>query len=323
MQHSSYIVSNSNKSNLLLSIVIPAHNEEKNIIPLYEALCDVASLVEKSEIIFIDDGSTDQTYARMKECSGVRIIRFRKRFGQTAALIAGFQAIRGQYCVTLDADMQNDPTDILPMLSYLQEHQYDMVSGWRKDRFDSLSKRCISRLGNMIRYLFIHDGVRDSGCTLKVYRSECLHDLDLFGEMHRFIPALLIIRGYRVGEMAVLHHPRAFGKSKYTWTRVIKGCLDILSVWFWKKFNSRPLHLFGGIGILVCTLSICLGLYLIYQKLYLGYDLSNTALTYIALLGSILGVQFFIFGLISDILVRIYYRVTQNTYYDIKDTIDR
>lgn len=302
-----------------VSIIIPAHNEEKNIRPLFDRLAQVLQHVPDYEIIWIDDGSTDGTYRELLYCSGVTVIRFRRRFGQTAALSAGFQRAQFPICVTLDSDLQNDPSDIVRLVQYLEEEKYDVVSGWRKERFDSVSKNAVSYVGRVIRYLFINDGVRDSGCTLKAYRTECVRDLDLFGEMHRFIPALLKIKGYRIGELSVTHHKRFSGSSHYNWTRLIKASLDFISVWFWKKFHSRPLHLFGGMGVLLLMGCMVASVYLVYIKIWSGVDLSDTILTYVVLFLSVLGVQFIIFGLLSDILVRIYYAVSNRTYYEIVD----
>ena len=181
--------------------------------------------------------------------SPLTYIQFRKNYGQTAALDCGFKAASKELIAAMDGDGQNDPADIPMMISYLMENDLDVVSGWRRSRQDTFGKRFVSRGANMLRHLIVHDGINDSGCTLKIYRRECFENLTLYGEQHRFIPALLKIRGFRIGEVEVNHRPRMAGKSKYSFVRVFKGFLDMLSVWFWTKYSSRPLHLLGGMSL--------------------------------------------------------------------------
>jgi len=274
------------------------------------------------EIIFVNDGSEDNTLANLKKLSPIKIINFRKNFGQTAALDAGIKTSKGKYIATLDGDGQNDPDDILKLLEKLKQENLDAVSGWRKNRHDPLLKRAASCCMFIIRRLFINDGVHDSGCTLKVYRQECFNHVDLVGEMHRFIPALLKIKGFKIGELEVKHHPRLSGKTKYNWKRGIKGNLDIISIWFWKKYANRPLHLFGGFGSFLIIVSIIAGGWAIYLKIFKGLDLSDTVLIDLAMFGFLIGIQFFVFGLLADILSKSYFASTKDEVYDIKEIIE-
>lgn len=244
-----------------LSIIIPVYNEEKNVAQLHQEIINTLSKTNKEfEIIVVNDGSNDNTLIELTKLKPIKIINFRKNFGQTAALDAGIKTAKGEIIITLDGDLQNNPADI-PLLIQKIEEGYDVVSGWRWQRKDSLCKRIISRGANFLRHLFIHDYVHDSGCTLKAYRRECFENFDLYGEMHRFIPALLTWRGFKVAEIKVNHRPRIAGTTKYTLTRIIKGFVDMIAVWFWQKFSARPLHIFGGIGFV--TFNIGSGLILI------------------------------------------------------------
>ncbi|PCI21368.1 glycosyltransferase [Candidatus Wolfebacteria bacterium] len=310
------------KPKINLSVIVPLYNEELNSYLLFEEISEVFKKMNKScEIIFIDDGSTDRTLEIIKTLSPIKIISFRKNFGQTAALDAGIKEAQGELIVTMDGDRQNDPRDIPKLLNVLQKGNYDVVSGWRKNRKDPFGKKIASRCAASIRKFLINDGIHDSGCTLKVYKKECFDHVDLVGEMHRFIPALLKIKGFKIGECKVNHRPRIAGKTKYNWRRGIKGILDMVSVWFWKKYASRPLHLFGGIGLFLIAISFAAGGWSLYNKLFRAVDLSNTFLTQLFMFGLLIGVQFFVFGLLADILSKSYFSSTRDTVYDIKDII--
>lgn len=306
-----------------LSIVAPVYNEEGNVAQLHREIKDVC---EKSgydyEIIFINDGSSDKTDEICRTLSPVKYICFRKNFGQTAAMDAGIKAATKEFIATLDGDGQNDPADIPKMLNYLLENEYDVVSGWRKNRKDSFMKRFISRGANMLRYLLIHDGIHDSGCSLKVYRKECFNGINLYGEQHRFIPAILEIKGFRVGEMVVNHRARTSGATKYNWKRTIKGFVDMISVWFWHKYASRPLHLMGGLGIVFCLLGGCCGVWSVALFL-LGYKMSNNIIPPIlTIFFMLMGVLMFVFGLMSEILMKTYYGTHIDMPYNIKEIVE-
>ena len=231
-----------------VSIVVPVFNEEGNVAELHREIKEVCVQNQyEYEIIFIDDGSSDKTGDICKTLKPLKYIRMRRNSGQTAAMDAGIKAAKLDYIVTMDGDRQNDPNDIPGMLNFLIEKDYDVVSGWRKDRKDTFMKRFVSRGANLLRYLLVHDGIHDSGCSLKIYRRECFKGVNLYGEQHRFIPAILKIKGFTVGEYVVHHRPRTSGKTKYNWKRTFKGFVDMVSVWFWNKYATRPLHLLGGI----------------------------------------------------------------------------
>lgn len=315
-------------NNKFISIVIPVYNEEGSVEDLYSSLVETCQRMSKSflnvgyEIIFVDDGSNDNTLDILKKFDSVKIISFRKNFGQTAALDAGIKSAQGKYIVTMDGDGQNDPADIPFLLEKLENDFLDVVSGWRKERKDGFFKKFFSKCAARLREFLINDGIHDSGCTLKVYKRECFKNIDLTGEMHRFIPALLKIKGFKLGELSVRHHPRISGKTKYDWRRGIKGVLDMFSVWFWKKYANRPLHLFGSFGIFLIFISITTGAWAFYKKIFLGMDLSDTALTDLSMLGFLMGVQFLVFGLLADVISKIYYSSTKDKVYDIREIID-
>jgi glycosyltransferase involved in cell wall biosynthesis len=274
------------------------------------------------EVIFIDDNSTDNTLENLRKLSDIKIIKFRRNFGQTASMDAGIKASSGEYIITMDGDGQNDPADVPKLLKKLKDENLDIVSGWRKNRKDPFMKKMSSRAAAFIRKSLINDGIHDSGCTLKIYKQECFKHIDLTGEMHRFIPAILKIKGFKAGEIEVSHRPRTKGKTKYTWTRGIRGILDMMSVWFWKKYADRPLHLFGGVGVILIIISIISGLIAIYQKIFIGIDLSDTILTDLSLFGFLISIQFLVFGLLADILSKNYFASTKDKTYDIVEIIE-
>jgi glycosyltransferase involved in cell wall biosynthesis len=294
-----------------ISVIIPAYNEEGNIEELYSKLSrSLKGLKKDYEIIFVDDGSTDKTFAELeklnKKDSKVRIIKFRKNFGQSAAWDAGFSNAKGNIVVTMDADLQNDPEDIQKLIAKLDEG-FDVVSGWRANRKDSLSKKLFSSISRFFRKRIIDDRIHDSGCSLKAYKKGALEELQMSGEMHRYITELLSLKGYKIGEIKVNHLPRKHGKTKYNIIRLPKGFLDLIVVAFWQKYSARPIHLFGGIGILTSFLGFVIGAYLAYIKFAFDVAISNRPLLLLSALLVIVGIQFVIFGLIADILVKMFY----------------
>ncbi len=303
-----------------ISIVVPVYNEEENIADFHQEIVDICKKNQFDfEIIFVDDGSTDSTVKEIKKRTPVKLIRLRKNFGQTAAMDAGIKLAKNYYVITMDGDGQNDPNDIPKMIQLLEEKDLDVVSGWRRKRKDGLLKRFVSRIANLLRAIIIHDGINDSGCSLKIYKKECFEQISLYGEMHRFIPAILKIKGFKIGELEVNHRPRIKGKTKYNWRRTFKGFIDMISVWFWNKFAVRPLHLLGGIGLFFLALGGILGLFTLYVFLDKRQDLSDTLLPIMTIFFIITGILLFILGLISDILVKSYYETTRDRPYSIKD----
>lgn len=305
-----------------ISVVCPLFNEEGSVCELHKQILESLTKMGKPfEIIFVNDGSSDATASICEELAPLTLINFRKNFGQTAALDCGIKRARGEIIITLDGDLQNDPADFSRLISKL-EKGYDVVSGWRKNRQDSFSKKILSRGADFLRKLLINDSIHDSGCTLKAYRRECFEDVDLYGEMHRFIPAILKIRGFSVTEIEVKHHPRTSGKTKYTWTRTIKGLLDLVSVWFWKKYANRPLHLFGGLGIVSLAVGMAIAAGLVVARLFYGVSLSDKIWPLVAIFMMLAGTQFFISGLLADVAVKNYYNGTRKNYV-IKNVIER
>lgn len=307
-----------------ISIVVPVFNEEENVAAFHKEIVDVCRLNQLDfEIIFIDDGSEDKTVEEIKKLSPVKLIRLRKNFGQTAAMDAGIKQAKNHYIVTMDGDRQNDPNDIPKMIRLLEEKDLDVVSGWRKNRKDDFLKRFVSRCANMLRTIIVHDGIRDSGCSLKIYKKECFEQVSLYGEMHRFIPAILKIKGFKIGELEVNHRPRTKGITKYNWRRTFKGFIDMISVWFWNKFAVRPLHLLGGIGLFFLTIGGIFGVWTLYVFFDKRQDLSDTLLPIMTIFFVITGILLFVLGLISDILVKSYYETTNDRSYSIKEIIEK
>jgi glycosyltransferase involved in cell wall biosynthesis len=307
----------------LISIVVPVYNEEGNVEELHQEIVDVVKKESlKAEIILVDDGSTDGTREKIRKLRPVRAIFFRRNFGQTAAMDAGIKAARGKIIVTMDGDRQNDPADIPKLLKKI-EGGLDVVSGWRKNRQDPFLKKFLSRGADKLRKFLINDQINDSGCSLKAYRSECFNNMELYGEMHRFIPGLLKIKGFRIGEVVVNHRPRTAGKTKYNWKRLVKGVLDLLSIWFWRKFASRPLHLFGTMGVLISLFGILILAWMLVEKVVLGAAIGGRIWPMVGFFSVILGIQFFVSGLLADIGIKTYYQTRKEQIYNIKERLER
>lgn len=312
---------------LKYSVVIPTYNEEDNVKSLYQQLKPVMDeLAEPYEIIYIDDGSTDDTYKALENLHNangdVKVIKFRRNFGQTAALSAGFEFAKGDVVIVMDADLQNDPEDIPRLIVRLNEG-YDVVSGWRHPRKDRILKRLFSKLSNRLVRRLMHLDIHDEGCSLKVYKRETLKDIELYGELHRFVPALIAMKGFRVGEVKVTHHPRVHGKTKYDFWRLIKGFLDLLYIKFWAKYASRPLHFFGLLGfVLIAAGCIIAAEKVLLEFLYLKLPLEVGPMLLLSVLTIIMGLQFFVFGFLSEIQIRIYYQRFSEKNYNIEKILD-
>jgi glycosyltransferase involved in cell wall biosynthesis len=302
-----------------LSIVVPLYNEEGNVIELHKKIREALEKLGKSyEIIFIDDGSKDKTVEECQELSPLKLIEFRKNFGQTAAFDAGIKEAHGEIIITMDGDLQNDPADIGLLLEEMKKG-FDVVSGWRADRKDTFSKKFFSRGANLLRKILIQDNIHDSGCSLKAYKRECFRDVDLFGEMHRFMPAILELQGYKVGEIKVSHYPRVHGQTKYNWRRAVKGFVDMLSIWFWRKYAARPLHLFGGSGIIFILLGAIVLLWMAVEKIFFHASLAEKIWPLVGVFLFVVGIQLFVFGLLADILIKNYYKNRGQMNYNIKE----
>ncbi len=282
----------------------------------------MTQLAKPYEIIFVDDGSTDGTAELLQTLSPITVITLRKNFGQTAALDAGIKQAQGELLITLDGDLQNPPEEIPKLLTYLETHNLDVVSGWRKHRRDSIAKRFTSRGAHWLRTFFLNDGIHDSGCTLKVYRKTCFVDVDLHGESHRFIPAILRLNGFSVGEVEVNHQPRTAGITKYGAERIFRGFIDMLGLWFWRNYAYRPLHLFGGAGLVMVSAGSALLLVLAVMRIGWAYPLSTSIWPLVAVLSILGGLQLFISGLLAEVLAKSYYTQDRRPY-TVKSVITR
>lgn len=299
------------------SIVVPVFNEEENVARLHQEIIEVMETMGKPfEIIFVDDGSTDNTFSILKKLSPIVIVRLRTNWGQSAALDAGIKKAQGRIIFTLDGDGQNDPADFPKLLEKLKQG-YDVVCGWRYKRKDPFLKNLVSKGAAFLRGILVKDGVHDAGCTLRVYKKECFDDLDLYGEFHRMIPALIRWRGFKITEIKVNHRPRRYGESKYNWKRTIKGFLDMVYIWFWRKYSARPLHLFGGIGIFLSISGGLLLVFLAFLKIFYRYQLSDKIWPLVGFFSLVLGVQLLLTGLLAANLVEI----GKEKKYDIKEVV--
>lgn len=296
------------------SIIVPLYNEAENIEELHQRLKKTMdSLGESYEVIFVDDGSTDKTYEIAKGLNPLKIVKFRKNFGQTPALDAGIKQAQGDFIITLDGDLQNPPEEISKLIAE-QKKGYDVVSGWRHKRKDPILKRFVSRVANVLRKIFINDGIHDSGCTLKLYNKKCFTNLDLFGEMHRFIPGILKWQGFKISEVKVEHAPRKHGQTKYSSNRILRGFVDMIGVWFWRKYSSRPLHLFGGGGLLVFGGGFIMMIVLFFLRFFDMISLSDRIWPIIAIFLMLAGMQLFVSGLLAEMLVKNYFSGNKKPY---------
>lgn len=285
-----------------ISIIIPVCNEGENVGELYNKLHTVLSKLGKtSEIIFVDDGSTDNTFEKLKSIKDdeVKIIRFQTNYGKSAALSCGFKKSRGKFVITMDGDLQDDPKEIPRFLDELKE--FDMVSGWKSKRHDPVSKTVPSRFFNALTRYITGVKIHDFNCGFKGYRNYVVKNVNLYGEFHRYIPALAHWKGYTVGEIEVEHHPRVHGKSKYGIERILKGFLDLITVTFLTLYKKRPLHVFGGIGFLLIFSAIIINLHLVYLWIS-GIKIGDRPLLMLGILLTVLGAQFISLGLIGELI---------------------
>ncbi len=310
-----------------LSIVIPIYNEEESVPTLYTRLTtELDQLGYSYEIIAVDDGSKDRSFSLLRDLalvdSRLRVIRFRRNFGQTPAFAAGFERVRGEVVITIDADLQNDPADIGRLLNKLDEG-YDVVSGWRERRQDPFwSRRLPSQIANRLISIVTGVHLRDYGCSLKAYRADVLRNIQLYGELHRFIPAIASWQGVAVTELPVQHAPRQFGTSKYGISRTIRVLLDLLTVRFLLSYATRPMQIFGLFGLLSMLLGVVINTYLVLLKFITGASLADRPLLLLGTLLLILGVQFISMGLIGELVVRTYYETQQKPIYVVREELN-
>jgi len=300
-----------------ISIIIPLLNERESLELLYEQLKEVLTQMSVSfELIFIDDGSTDGSAEIIRQLHAadprVKFVQFRKNYGKAAALSEGFARAQGEYVITMDADLQDDPAEI-PQLIQKLNTGYDLISGWKKKRYDPLSKRLPSRFFNWVVAKIAGIKLHDFNCGLKAYRQEVIKNLRIYGQMHRFIPMLVHWNGYRVGEIVVKHHPRKYGKSKFGPTRFTSGFFDLLTLIFLARFKKRPLHLFGVAGLIAFLTGLGISLYLTIERLFSNVYLSNRPLLFLGILLIIVGIQFVSIGLLGEMITETQKELPENT----------
>jgi len=299
------------KKGIKYSVVVPVFNEEGNLVQLDKEIKAVMNSLEGDyEVIYINDGSTDNSLSVLKQLKKVKIISLNRNYGQATALDAGFKASQGEYVISLDADLQNDPKDIPAMIKKLEDENLDVVCGWRKDRKDSLGIRTLTKIGHGMRRFLISDQVHDTGCTLRVYKSKAVKNLDLTGEMHRYILAYLRWKGFRIDEIIANHRPRTSGKTKYGYKKALRGFIDLVYVWFIDKYSQRPLHIFGSAGIFFFLAGILIELWMLYDKIFQNIDLSGNAWFSLGFFLIIAGIILFSFGIVIDLLMKIHYNTS-------------
>ena len=309
-----------------ISVVVPLYNEEDNVQLLYEEIKGVLdTMAEQAEIVFVDDGSRDTTLAKLEAIQAgddhVRVVSLRRNFGQTAAMTAGFDHARGGVIITMDGDLQNDPHDIPQLVGKLNEG-YDVVTGWRHDRQDAfLSRRLPSQLANRLISWVTGVGLHDYGCTLKAFRREVIDNINLYGEMHRFIPAIASGMGISFTEVKVNHRARRFGTSKYGISRTIRVVLDLITVKFMLSYATRPLHVFGTVGVVSSLLGVTIGLILTVQRQLFGIALANRPLLLLAVLLIFMGIQFITIGLLAELVVRTYHESQKKPIYYVRKVL--
>ena len=310
------------KSTVKISIVVPLFNEEESLVELHERLSKaVCSLEKPIEFLFIDDGSTDNSMQVLSELHNkdpqVRVVQFRRNYGKSAALALGFKEARGEFIVTLDADLQDEPYEIPNLVKKLEEG-FDLVSGWKKIRKDPFIKKSTSKLFNFVTRKMTGLGIHDMNCGLKAYRREVTDTVNVYGQLHRFLPVLAQWQGFKVGEVVVKHNPRKYGKTKFGASRFVAGFFDLVTVLFITRYTKRPLHLFGLIGLVSFAVGVGISAYLAVERLLLGKYLSDRPLLFLGILAIIVGVQFVSIGLLGEMITE---SRKDNTDYSIKKTL--
>jgi len=290
-----------------VSIVVPLYNEEESLKPLFlEIKKAVKNIKQDHEIIFVDDGSNDKSLETLRYLassdSKVKYISFRKNYGKSAALHVGFEEVTGDVTITMDADLQDDPAEIPNLIKKLEEG-YDLVSGWKKKRYDPFIKRTTSKFFNYVTKVSSKIDIHDFNCGLKAYRSEVVKSIKVYGELHRYIPVLAAWQGFKISEIPVMHHPRRYGKTKFGISRFFKGFVDLITVIFTTRYIRRPMHLFGFLGALAFLFGFFVNAYLTYSWLFHDMPLSNRPLLFFGMLLIIVGVQFFSVGLLGEMMV--------------------
>lgn len=294
---------------IAISVIIPVYNERDSLNELTQSLKDTLDAYGRNyELIFVDDGSKDGSFELlrdlMKTLRGIRIVKFQMNYGKSAALSTGFESARGEYIVTIDSDLQDDPNEIPCLLDKLAEG-FDLVSGWKKHRKDPVSKRLPSKIFNLVTSIATGIRLHDHNCGLKVYRRNVVKKISIYGELHRYIPAMAHALGFRVTEMIVQHHQRKHGKSKYGIWRYFAGFFDLLTVMFLTRFTTRPLHLFGSMGLMLFIVGIIINLYLTTLKYFYGEGIGDRPLLFLGILLILVGFQVFSLGLLAEMITKL------------------
>jgi len=305
---------------LKLSVVITVFNEEENIKPLVKSLFESLDGLDY-EIIYVDDGSTDNTVKEIKslDSNKIKLIELRKNFGQSSALAAGIDHAQGEYIVTMDGDLQNDPTDIPMLLDLAEKEDWDLINGIRTNRKDGMFLRKIpSKIANSIIRKTTDVRIMDYGCALKIFKSDIAKNLGLYGELHRFIPVLANLQGARIHQVNVKHHARKHGKSKYGIGRTFRVMSDLLLMLFFKKYMQKPMHLFGTLGVAIFGIGVIIDIYLLVLKI-MGYDLWGRPLLLLGIMMTLAGIQLITIGIVAEIVIRTYFESQKKKPYKIRD----
>lgn len=305
----------------MISMVIPVFNEEESVAQLHDELVSVLNGVgDDFEIIFIDDGSTDGTLIELQKLKPARIISFARNFGKSQALQAGFHVAKGEYIFTMDGDLQDDPNEIPNFLQKAKNERLDLVCGWKQNRLDSVAKRMVSKFANKITSFFTGTTVHDMNCGFKLYRKEVAQALDFYGDMHRYIPALVSTLGFRIGEIPVHHRKRKFGVSKYgNFRRLSKSLFDLITLLLLRRFIDRPMHLFGIIGTFFSCIGTLILFYLAYIKIFDGAIIGNRPLLLLGILLVVIGLQLFSSGFLGELIIR---QNSKRNIYTIREDIE-
>jgi glycosyltransferase involved in cell wall biosynthesis len=309
-----------------VSVVIPLYDEEDNVEPMYERLiASLTDLGQSHEVIVVDDGSRDTTYARLMQLASsdphLKVVRLRRNYGQTAAMSAGFDHARGKVIVPMDGDLQNDPADIALLLAKIDEG-YDVVSGWRRDRKDGLARRLPSRIANWLIGRVTGVRLHDYGCTLKAYRADVVAETRLYGEMHRFLPALAYMAGARITEVPVSHHARASGRSKYGIGRTFKVLLDLLTVKFLSVWSTKPSYVFGGSGSVLCIIGTGFVAWTAYEKIFNGIYVYRQPALLVGVFLFTIGLNMILLGLLAELIVRTYHESQAKPVYLVRERVN-
>ncbi|MBI2673854.1 MAG: glycosyltransferase family 2 protein [Candidatus Zambryskibacteria bacterium] len=308
----------------MISVVVPAYNEEKNVAELHKRLMEVfRNVKEKFEIIIVANGSKDNTLAELKKLSPIKIVSIAYNIGQTAGIDAGIHAASGDLIFTMDADLQNDPADISAMLNKMKEGNYDIVVGWRKERRDSFGRRFFSSFANKVTRTIAGLNIHDYGCAMRVFKKKYLEDVHLYGVMHVFIPVIMASRGAKVGEMVVHHHERKAGTTHYTFLHMVTDIADLVTIKFLYTYAVRPMVFFGTLALTSLGIAFLAVLASVIIKMQFAINLNQTPLPVISALFIILGFLLFMLGFIVELLIRIYYEARGVTPYKISEVIER